>query len=62
MVIDAMEMTSPPVFWTEVWSRSNREWITVDPIRKRMRCRGIMEPGRSNVENQLLYVVAYEEG
>lgn len=58
---DAMEMTSPPVFWTEVWSRSNREWITVDPIRKRMRCRGIMEPGRSNVENQLLYVVAYEE-
>ena len=27
-----------------------------------MRCRGIMEPSRSCVENQMLYVVAFEEG
>lgn len=27
-----------------------------------MRCRGIMEPSRTCVENQMLYVVAFEEG
>ncbi|SGY84410.1 BQ5605_C009g05695 [Microbotryum silenes-dioicae] len=51
----------PPVFWTEVWSRYTRQWITVDPIRRKMRCKSIMEPARSSVENQLAYVVAYEE-
>ncbi|KAM0748756.1 Rad4-domain-containing protein [Meredithblackwellia eburnea MCA 4105] len=58
---DPKAMSSPPVFWTEVYSRSNRHWISVDPTRKKMRCRGIMEPPRSCVENQLLYVVAFEE-
>lgn len=51
-----------PVLWTEVWTRSNRHWIPVDPTRKKMRCRGIMEPPRSYAENQMLYVVAFEEG
>lgn len=52
----------PPIFWTEVYSRSHREWITVDPIRKKMRCRGIMEPPRSETANRMLYVVAFEDG
>ncbi|SCV74639.1 BQ2448_7668 [Microbotryum intermedium] len=51
----------PPVFWTEVWSRYTRQWITVDPIRRKMRCKSIMEPAKLSVENQLAYVVAYEE-
>ncbi|KAL8292221.1 hypothetical protein RQP46_001687 [Phenoliferia psychrophenolica] len=58
---DSEEMSRRPVFWTEVWTRSNRHWIPVDPSRKKMRCRGIMEPSRTCIENQMLYVVAYEE-
>ncbi|KAK4701676.1 xeroderma pigmentosum group C-complementing protein, partial [Phenoliferia sp. Uapishka_3] len=58
---DTDEMSRRPVFWTEVWTRSNRHWIPVDPSRKKMRCRGIMEPSRTCVENQMLYVVAFEE-
>ncbi|KAI5479522.1 hypothetical protein MNV49_003464 [Pseudohyphozyma bogoriensis] len=57
----AADMSKPPVFWCEVWTRANRQWIAVDPVRKKMRCRAIMEPGRKDPENQMLYVVAYEE-
>lgn len=59
---DAHDLSRPPVFWTEAWSRYTRQWITVDPVRKKYRCKSIMEPARSTVENQLLYVVALEEG
>lgn len=62
MMMPIEDLNSPPVFWTEVYSRSHREWITVDPIRKRMRCRGIMEPPRNETTNRMLYVVAFEDG
>lgn len=45
-----------------MWNRSNRHWFPVDVIRKKMRCAPNMEPVRSNVENQMIYVVAFEEG
>jgi xeroderma pigmentosum group C-complementing protein len=57
------DMSRPPVFWTEVYSRANKEWITVDVTRKKVRApRGIMEPAKANRENKLIYVVALEEG
>lgn len=56
------ELSRPPVWWVEVYSRPAKEWFAVDPTRKRMRCKNIMEPAKSNPENRLLYVVAYEEG
>lgn len=55
-------MSRPPVYWVEVWSRPNRSWIPVDVYRKKMRCKGIMEPPKSMVDNQMVYVCAYEEG
>lgn len=47
--------------WTEIYSPYVRQWITVDPVRCKIRCKDIMEPPRRSLENQLLYVVAYEE-
>ncbi|MBW0486928.1 hypothetical protein O181_026643 [Austropuccinia psidii MF-1] len=55
------EMNRPPVFWTEVYSRPMREWYCVDVTRKRMRCKNIMEPTKTNPENKMIYVIAYEE-
>ncbi|KAF9013151.1 hypothetical protein BDQ17DRAFT_1342855 [Cyathus striatus] len=67
---------SPPVFWTEVYSRADARWLPVDPIR------GYVNNGNSNtpqtfgptglahpyananiplVENRMLYVLAFEE-
>ena len=60
--IDPEDAKRPPVFWTEVYSRPNREWIVVDVVRKKTRCRKAMEPERTCVENQMRYAVAYEEG
>ncbi|KAK4051528.1 hypothetical protein OIV83_002668 [Microbotryomycetes sp. JL201] len=51
----------PPVFWVEAYSRYNKVWISLDPVRKRYRCKSHMEPPRASRENQLLYAVAYEE-
>lgn len=58
----AVDRDAPPVFWTEVWTRSNRQWITVDVSRQAMRCKKAMEPAKGNIENQMIYVCAYEEG
>ncbi|KAH9812579.1 hypothetical protein DFH28DRAFT_1031461 [Melampsora americana] len=55
------QMNRPPVFWTEVYSRPLREWYCVDVTRKRMRCKNLMEPTKSNPENRMLYVIAFEE-
>lgn len=56
------QMNRPPVFWTEVYSRPLREWYCVDVTRKRIRCKNLMEPTKSNPENRMLYVIAFEEG
>ena len=48
-------ITAFPTFWTEVYNRSLQEWITIDPVRNKVRCKkGEMDNGR------LFYVVAYE--
>ncbi|KAI0074037.1 Rad4-domain-containing protein [Panus rudis PR-1116 ss-1] len=64
--------TTPPVFWTEVFSRADGRWIPVDPIRVIVNKRKAFDPTpppNSNnkpdrnvrVENRMVYVVAFEE-
>lgn len=64
---DAVALATPPTQWIEAYTRYNKEWITVDPVRRRIRCKGIMEPPRASARsggegNVLAYVVAFEEG
>ncbi|GAA5881496.1 hypothetical protein JCM3774_000136 [Rhodotorula dairenensis] len=63
---DAYELSIAPTQWVEAYTRYNKEWIVVDPVRKRMRCARLMEPPRASARgggagNVLAYVVAYEE-
>ncbi|GAA5982532.1 hypothetical protein JCM10908_006687 [Rhodotorula pacifica] len=63
---DAYELSIAPTQWVEAYTRYNKEWIVVDPVRKRMRCAKLMEPPRAasrggGAGNVLAYVVAYEE-
>ncbi|BGP27913.1 DNA repair protein Rad4 [Rhodotorula toruloides] len=63
---DAAELSNPPTQWAEAYTRYNKEWITVDPVRKRVRCKNIMEPVQRSAKgggegNVLAYVVALEE-
>lgn len=62
-------LTTPPVFWTEVFSRPDGRWIPVDPIRCLVNKRKLFDPSPSSgstqpktrVDNRLVYVVAFEE-
>jgi hypothetical protein len=61
-----IDLSHPPTQWIEAYTRYNKEWIVVDVSRKRMRCRGVMEPpsagGKKGSGNAMVYVVAFEEG
>ena len=47
--------TDVPAFWTEVYNRSLQEWITVDPVRNKLR------PRKGEFDNgHLFYVAAFE--
>lgn len=56
-----------PVFWTEVWNKYSKKWISVDPIVLQwleyapMRRKSRFEPPSSQERNQLVYVIAYDE-
>lgn len=61
---------TPPVFWTEVFSRADSRWLPVDPIRGIVNKRHVFDPSgpqpaeskASRIEdNRMLYVVALEE-
>ncbi|WVF68799.1 hypothetical protein IAT40_003571 [Kwoniella sp. CBS 6097] len=51
----------PPVFWAEVFSRSDQRWIPVDPVRGTIRKKNHFEPSTDSGPIRLLYVVAFEE-
>ncbi|KAI0064088.1 Rad4-domain-containing protein [Artomyces pyxidatus] len=63
--------TSPPVFWTEVFSRPDGRWLPVDPIRAIVNKRKVFDPSfsttpntpmrKSRVDNRMSYVIAFEE-
>lgn len=59
-MVDLIEQ--PPVFWAEVYSRSDQRWIPVDPVRGTIRRKGDYEPTSDNGPVRMTYVVAYEEG
>lgn len=59
-------LTSPPVFWTEVFSRPDSKWFPIDPIRCIVNKRKVFDPTsnlgpRIKIENRMLYVLAFEE-
>jgi len=60
-------LTTPPVFWTEVFSRPDSKWFPIDPIRCIINKRKVFDPTPSNtgprtkIDNRMLYVLAFEE-
>jgi xeroderma pigmentosum group C-complementing protein len=62
---------TPPIFWTEVFSRPNARWIPVDPIRGIVNKRKTFDPSarlnstspasRTPTDNRMVYVLALEE-
>ncbi|KAI0288071.1 hypothetical protein BC826DRAFT_1107975 [Russula brevipes] len=61
-------LTTPPVFWTEVFSRPDGRWLPVDPIRAIVNKRKVFDPtpvGTSSrvaiADNRMIYVIAVEE-
>ena len=51
----------PPVFWAEVYSRSEQKWIPVDPVRGTIKSKKHFEPSSETGPVRMLYVVAFEE-
>lgn len=52
----------PPVFWAEIFSRSDQRWIPVDPVLGTIRKKTNYEPQSDNGPIRMVYVVAFEEG
>ena len=59
---DPFDPLSPPIFWAEVFSRPDQEWIPIDPIRGFVRRNKDFEPIGEGMRNRMVYVVAFEEG
>ncbi|KAL0255850.1 hypothetical protein I308_100659 [Cryptococcus tetragattii IND107] len=51
----------PPVFWAEVFNRSDQRWIPIDPVRGIIRKKSGYEPPTDSGPVRMLYVVAFEE-
>jgi len=58
------DVTTPPIYWAEVFSRPDQEWIPVDPIRGFIRRLANFEPKGSKeaARNRMVYVLGLEEG
>ncbi|KAG5638732.1 hypothetical protein H0H81_010542 [Sphagnurus paluster] len=56
-------LTTPPVFWTEVFSRPDGRWIPVDPVRSIVNKRKVFDPTPTSAStsgpNSLLFPPAY---
>ncbi|WWC71011.1 uncharacterized protein I206_104964 [Kwoniella pini CBS 10737] len=51
----------PPVFWAEIFSRSDQRWIPVDPVAGTIRKKTHYEPTSDSGPIRMVYVVAFEE-
>lgn len=61
--LTALDMTTqPPVFWAEVYSRSDQRWIPVDPVAGIIRKKAHYEPTSDSGPVRMIYVVGFEEG
>lgn len=61
-------LATPPVFWTEVFSRPDVRWLPVDPIRAIVNKRKVFDPTSDGTashsgiaDNRMMYVIAVEE-
>ncbi|KAF9021485.1 Rad4-domain-containing protein [Hymenopellis radicata] len=54
-------LSSPPVFWTEVFSRPDGRWIPIDPLRAIVNKATRFDPPPTSTQNRMLYVLAFEE-
>ncbi|KAL5520128.1 hypothetical protein ACEPAG_1788 [Sanghuangporus baumii] len=52
---------SPPVFWTEVFSRPDGRWMPIDPTRYIVNKRKVFQPSLNDRNNRMVYVIAVEE-
>ena len=51
-----------PIFWVEVLDQAHQKWLPVDPIvTETVAKRGSFEPPASDRENNMSYVIAFEE-
>lgn len=56
-----------PIFWTEVWNKFSRKWISVDPVVLNvlelapMRRKSRFEPPQLDPTNQLWYAIAFDK-
>ncbi|KAG7661247.1 uncharacterized protein J8A68_005243 [[Candida] subhashii] len=56
-----------PVFWTEVWDKHLRKWVSIDPIVMKSievcpkRRKSQFEPPSSDNRNQITYVLAFDK-
>lgn len=55
-------MAQPPVFWAEVYNRSDQRWVPVDPVNGIIRKKLHFEPQSDSGPVRLVYIVAFEEG
>lgn len=63
MTSDLLDLTEqPPVFWAEIFSRSDQRWVPVDPVKGIIRKKAHYEPTSDAGPIRMLYVVAFEEG
>ncbi|KAK0487733.1 hypothetical protein IW261DRAFT_1558782 [Armillaria novae-zelandiae] len=53
--------STPPVFWTEVFSRPDGRWIPIDPLHAIVNKRNVFDPTGISQQNRLVYVLAIEE-
>ena len=63
----ALRDSEYPVFWVEVWNKFQNQWVSIDPIMKKVievcpkRKRSSFEPPTSDERNQLTYVLAFDK-
>lgn len=51
----------PPTQWTEVFSRADGRWFSIDPIRDHFNDKAKFEPPKHDRRNRMVYVLAFEE-
>jgi xeroderma pigmentosum group C-complementing protein len=65
-------LDTPPVYWTEIFSKPDGRWLPVDPIRAIVNKRKVFDPTAPSqttstparpvrIDNRMQYVIAFEE-
>ncbi|RCK57504.1 DNA repair protein RAD4 [Candida viswanathii] len=63
----ALQDSEYPTFWVEVWNKFQHQWVSIDPVMKKIievcpkRKKSSFEPASTDERNQLTYVLAYDK-